>query len=151
MRHKTTQRVYAMKLLSKFEMVNMFVPWQLLDDHFHLLIYIFFYLLDQKVRFCILLGRTRYHGPCKLRMDCTITFCLSRHKISLHGYGLYARWRSRKSHVKLWCAREMGKILLCRSCPRSRCHPFNGFRSQVIWITNFDSFKCIFFTIIIFL
>lgn len=49
-------------------------------------------LLDQEIRFCFLLGRTRYHGPCQLRVDRPVALCLSRHKIPLHGHGLHARY-----------------------------------------------------------
>lgn len=39
------------------------------------------------------------------------------------------RWWSCKFNVQLWCAWEVGKILLCWSCFGIRCHSFNGFCS----------------------
>lgn len=55
-------------------------------------LYCVFVKLDKTFGFCILLGRKRYHGSCKFRMDSAIAFRISRFKISIYGYGLHARY-----------------------------------------------------------
>lgn len=57
-RHKSTKKVYAMKLLSKFEMViNQIIQVRLLSFKCQLNIF-----PDKKIRFSILLGRTGHYG-----------------------------------------------------------------------------------------
>ena len=89
-RHKSTKKVYAMKLLSKFEMVKHFIFTRFYFSFYFIFRDGFLFCTDQAIRFGLFLGGAGPHGPCQFRVDCPASFCFSRYEVSLHGHGLYA-------------------------------------------------------------
>ena len=71
----------------------------------------------EQVRTSFLLDRTRYYGEEYESMGCKIISFISRCKISLYGYGIYARWRSGQSYVPIWRPRFVVYSVHPTRCP----------------------------------
>ena len=94
-RHRSTKKVYAMKLLSKYEMVR---PPKIVEITHNSSI---FNDSDQAERQCVFLGRTRHYGACQLRVDRPTPLCLPRQQVLVHGDGFHAGRRLGQPHVQL--------------------------------------------------
>lgn len=133
-RHKATSKVYAMKLLSKFEMIKRSDSAFFWEERDIMAFANSSWVVQVRWK------RSQVFDICMIPTFLltlpsifwpAAVFCIPRRPLPLHGDGIHARRWPSQPDEQLWCAREMGSLLHGWGCAGPGRHPFNGLHSQV--------------------